>query len=99
MNPKNAGVVADDERAHVAELLVRYPQLSDEELEAIHRWFRRVATPLDLGTLASDPRVAAHYRAYRADHHDRFAARDFVHAGIFLSVIVAVLGAIYVAMP
>jgi hypothetical protein len=28
--------------------------------------------------LASDPEIAAQYRAYRAEHHDRFKARDLV---------------------
>ena len=99
MNPQNAGVIAAEERARISALLRRYPDLAPGELSEIHNWFNRVATPLDLGMLASEPEIAAQYRAYRAEHHDRFKAKDLVKAALFIGVIAAVFGAIVVAMP
>lgn len=99
MNPQNAGIVAAEERERIAALLQRYPDLAPAELAEIDNWFRRVASPLDLGTLASDPEIAAQYRAYRAEHHDRFKIRDLGKAALFIGAVAAVIGAIVVAMP
>ena len=98
MNPQNAGIIAAEERARISALLRRYPDLAPGELSELHNWFNRVATPLDLGTLASDPETAIQYRAYRAEH-DRFKARDLVKAALFIGVIAAVIGAIVSVMP
>lgn len=100
MSIQNSGVVAADERAQIAALLARYPDgLSPSELEEIHNWFDRVATPLDLGLLAGDPEVAAQYRAYRAEHVDKFKPRDIGKAIVFVGAIVAVASAITLLAP
>ena len=99
MNPNNAGVIANEERARIAALLSRYPENTEAELAELARWFERVATPLDLGMLASDPATAQAYRAYRAVHIDRFKPVDLVKAAIFVSAVLAVFAAIAMLMP
>lgn len=99
MNPNNAGVIAHEERARVAALLSRYPDNTEAELAELARWFERVATPLDLGMLASDPDTTEAYRAYRAAHIDRFKPADLLRAAIFVAAVLAVFAAIAILMP
>lgn len=81
----NAGAVAADERAQVAALLARFPDLDETEIAHIRNWFDRVASPLDLGTLAGDPAIAQQYRAFRAMHIDPLGARDLGKAAVWVA--------------
>ncbi|MCJ2178417.1 hypothetical protein [Novosphingobium album (ex Hu et al. 2023)] len=99
MNPQNAGVIADEERARIAALLIRYPDNTPEELAELTNWFDRVATPLDLGMLASNPDAAKQYRAYRAQHIDRFKFKDMTRAALFIGTVSAVIAGIGLLMP
>ncbi len=80
-----------DERAEAAALLSRYPNLAEHELKALHRWFKRVAGPLDVGLLASDPAIAEQYRAYNRAHQDRFSARDIAIAALFIAIVAGIV--------
>jgi hypothetical protein len=91
MNNQDAGSPGATTREQIAVLLSRYPQLSDEELNEIHDWFKRGASALDLGLLASDPDVAPTYRAYRAKHYDRITLMDSVRAAAALLVVAAIV--------
>jgi len=93
MTTLQTGADGADERARIATLLARYPELPDRELDHVHAWFRKGASALDLGLLASDPAVASQYRAYRADHHDRITPTDYIR---ILAVLGAVIGAVTV---
>lgn len=95
MTPQETGASSADERARIAALLTRYPELPADDLDRIHRWFHKGATALDLGLLASDPGVAERYRAYRADHYDRIKPADIGRAAM---VIVGALALILVAL-
>jgi tellurite resistance protein len=88
----NSGVIDADPRARATALLSRYPDLSEQELGELDHWFRKQATALDVGLLASEPSVAAQFRAYRNLHHDRFTTRDMLLAATFLGVAVAAVG-------
>lgn len=99
MNMTNAGVVADDQRAHIANLLSRYPDNTEAELAELGRWFKRSATALDIGILASDPATADAYRAYRAAHVDRFKPADLIRAAAFIAVVAAVFVLIALLVP
>jgi len=88
-----------DTRAHAAALLARYPDLSESELGELHHWFKRVAGPLDVGLLASDPAVAQQYRAYSDAHQDRFSARDIGIAALFVAITAGAIGIIVMMMP
>ncbi len=99
INPANAGVAAAQERERVAHLLARYPDLTDSEFDELRNWFDRIATPLDFGLLAGDPAVAVQYRAYRAEHHDRFKPKDIGIAVVFLGAVLAVVGLVLAMKP
>lgn len=87
-----------DRRARVAALIARYPELSDSDLEQLHYWFRREASALELGLLASDPAIALQYRAYRAKHYDRVRAADWTRSAIFIGLAVGVVALVVLMM-
>ncbi|VWX54819.1 hypothetical protein [Novosphingobium sp. 9U] len=99
MSSIDAGADRAEERARVAALLASYPEMPSGDLEQVHAWFRRGASALDLGLLASDPVIAPQYRAYRADHYDRISGGDYARAAVFIALAVAALAAIAVLMP
>jgi hypothetical protein len=99
MTSTETGALDADERSRIAALLMRYPDLPDNELDRIHQWFRRGASALDLGLLASDPKVAPHYRAYRADYYDRIKPVDWMRAAIFLGIAIGIIVLIALLMP
>jgi hypothetical protein len=101
MATKSTGVfdAEADGRAEAAMLLARYPDLSERELGELQHWFKRVAGPLDVGLLASDPAIAERYRAYRQDHHDRFSARDVAIAALFAAVAACAVGIMIMMVP
>jgi hypothetical protein len=85
---------ANAARERAAALLIRYPDLSSEELGEVHRWVKHIATSLDYGLLASDPEVASQYRAYREEYHDRFKLKDIVKIAVFVGIIASALAAL-----
>lgn len=88
-----------DSRAQASDLLARYPHLSEHELDALRHWFKRVAGPLDVGLLASDPAVAEQYRAYSKAHHDRFTAKDIAIGALFAAIAACVVGIVIMMVP
>jgi hypothetical protein len=95
----NPGVIDADPRARATALLSRYPDLSEQELGELEHWFRKDASALDVGLLASDPGIATQFRAYRNRHHDRFTLRDILLAVAFLAIATAAVGAMLVMVP
>lgn len=91
MTPQETGASGAEDRAQIAALLTRYPELPADDLNRIHRWFHKGATALDLGLLASDPGVCEQYRAYRADHYDRIKPADISRAAIIIGVALALI--------
>ncbi|GAM05610.1 MULTISPECIES: hypothetical protein [Novosphingobium] len=97
---ENAGVVAAEERAHVAYLLTRYPhELTLRETEDLTNWFDRVATPADVLALAQDPTIAPHYRAFRAAHYGVSGPRRIGRLLVVLGTVAAVAGALSLMAP
>jgi len=99
MTSNETGASSADERTHVAALLAHYPQLHQDELDQVHQWFRKGASALDLGLLASDPAIATQYRAYRAEHYDRITSADLARAAAFIGIAVGFLILIVMLMP
>jgi hypothetical protein len=99
MTTTDPGAARAEERARIAALLSRYPNLAEDELAAIDRWFRKDATALDIGMLASDESIVAQYRAYRAEHYDRFKPGDYGRASAFVLGVAAVVLGIAFLMP
>lgn len=99
MTLHETGADSADERARIAALLANYPDLPSGELDRVHRWFRKRASALDLGLLASDAVIAPQYRAYRADHYDRITAADIGRAAAFIGSAVGILVLLAVLIP
>lgn len=99
MNTQTSGAIGADQRGRVAALLARYPALTTDELANVTHWFKRTATPLDVGTLASDTAIAEQYRRYRAEHLDRFGTADMLKATLFVAIFLAVAAVIVMRMP
>jgi hypothetical protein len=91
MTSREGAADGAEERARIAALLTRYPELPSADLAQIHQWFRQRATALDLGLLAGDPTVSEQYRAYRADHYDRIKPADISRAAVVIGVALALI--------
>jgi hypothetical protein len=99
MATHSTGVIDVDSRAEATVLLARYPDLSEREFDLLHHWFKRVAGPLDVGLLASDPAIAEQYLAYRKAHHDRFTAKDIAMAALFVAIAACLVGIFVMMVP
>jgi len=100
MKPKDSdSLAATEDRERARNILFGYPNLTEHELQELHNWFTRVATPLDLGILASDAGIISQYRAYRSDHVDRLKVRDVITATLFVASISLVMLVIYLNAP
>jgi hypothetical protein len=87
-----AAFTADARRAHVEALLSAYPDVTPQEHELLVDWFRKDASALDIGMVASNPAAERGYRRFRAEHIDRFTINDMGRALAFAAAIaVAVL--------
>jgi hypothetical protein len=95
MTTDENGAPAGAERlTRVAALLQRYPDVSHHELSELKTWFKRQASALDIGILASKEEVGRGYALFREEHIDRFAGKDFatiVAALIALAGIIALI--------
>jgi len=80
-----------DATARAAALLQRYPELSSEELGALRKWFRKDASALDIGTLASDQNIAASYMRFRKEHIDKFGPKDLLILVVALAVVAGLI--------
>ena len=70
-----------------AQLLARYPAISTAELGDLKHWYRKDASAYDVASLASRDDIASGYRAFRADHVDRFGGRELALIGVMLGVV------------
>ena len=73
---------------HVERLLNDYPNLDEQQLCDLKRWFGKEASALDVANLAS--RHPAGYEQFRADHVDGIKAWEM--AGIAILVIAIAAG-------
>ncbi|WP_225207496.1 hypothetical protein [Novosphingobium huizhouense] len=89
MNELDASAVALARRAHVEALLAAYPDVTPAEHALLLGWFRKEASALDIGMVASNPDIARGYRLFRENHVDRFTLADLGKALAFAGVVVA----------
>jgi hypothetical protein len=64
--------------ARIEAAIAAYPHISPDQLAELLHWYRREASSLDVATLASRPNLQEGYRRFRADHIDRFDAKDWL---------------------
>lgn len=81
-------------RARIESALAAYPSISDEELADLLQWFRNEASALDVGVIASTPRLAQPYQRFKAEHLDRLRGADLMRAAVFLMMIGAGIAAV-----
>ncbi|MET0250953.1 MAG: hypothetical protein ABW203_02130 [Novosphingobium sp.] len=92
--------LAPDERCtHIEAAIATYPDLSEEQLDDVLFWLKHEATALEVGLVASNPRLAKQYRRLRADHLDRLTRRDAAQAAAVVGAVAALAGGIvYLAL-
>ena len=94
MNDPILGSSASHDRFdHIEAMLTSYPQVSDEEIDRLKRWFTKEATAFDVASLASKPACEVGYRRFRADHVDRFTAKDWVVFVLAITVLSCAIAA------
>ncbi|GEM_PF-963379 len=76
-------------------LLRQYPTISEEEIGQLRHYFRKQASALDIGTIASNDALRSGYRQFRADHVDKIGLRDM---GIALGLLALVAASIAVVI-
>jgi len=81
-------------RAHIEAMLADYPDVSKEQLDELLAWFNREASSLDVGMVASNEAISRGYRLFRAEHIDRFRARDLGYAALFVTMVCGVVAMI-----
>ena len=83
-----------DKIARVTALLQQYPDVSSHELGELKTWFRRQATALDIGIVASKEEIAGSYARFREEHIDRFRGKDIAIILATLTAVAAVIALI-----
>jgi hypothetical protein len=86
-------------RAHIEAVLASYPHVGPEETALLISWFRKEASALDVGIIASDPLLDKNYQQFKADHLDRIRGADLVRAFLLVSTaVVAILAIVWAAL-
>lgn len=80
------GAAGAARRAQIEAVLADYPDISEDRLAAVIRWFRKEASALDVATLASNEAIADRYRRFRTDHIDSVSGNDVIYAVLGLAL-------------
>lgn len=76
MEDNSSGTAREERRNQIVTLLARYPVLDNDELADLLHWFKKEASALDVGLIASDPKLKAPYESLKKDHLDRLNGAD-----------------------
>ena len=76
MNDNIDSARRETRRDQMASLLARYPGVDSDDLADLLHWFKKEASALDVGLIASDPTLKAPYEAIKKDHIDRLNGAD-----------------------
>ncbi|HTM95206.1 MAG TPA: hypothetical protein VL100_05250 [Croceibacterium sp.] len=74
---------ADPSQVWVERTVARYPRVTPDELRRLLAWFD-AASALEVGLVASNAEPNSAYRAFRAQHLDRFTRWDAFRAAMFI---------------
>jgi hypothetical protein len=80
-----------DTRARAEAALRQYPDLAPEQVAELVHWFRREASALDIGLIASDETLANPYRAFRTRHIDPLRPKDWLWGTVAFTGVAALL--------
>jgi hypothetical protein len=95
------GETSPQKRARAEAFIARYPQLGSEELARLLHWYRREASAMDVGLLASNEDIRERYQAFRRDHIERFSFKDKLVGGLLVAgaaVAIAAIGGVELAI-
>ena len=81
-------------RSNIEAILADYPNIRTDQLEDLLLWFRREASSMDVAMVASNESIREGYSQFRAEHLDRFKARDLAYAAAVVAAVVAVVALI-----
>lgn len=84
--------VAPDHSARfdkIEQLLNSYPEVSDEQLGELKRWFKKEASAFEVASLAS--KHPAGYTKFRTDHVDKFSKIEILGMGLVAFAILALI--------
>ena len=70
-------------------LLNRYPDVSDEEVVQLKRWFGKQASAFEIASMAS--KNPAGYGQFRSDHIDKFSILEIILIALFVGVLVSII--------
>lgn len=87
-----------DRYDRAAAILKAYPDIDETQLRELKQWFD-AASAFDIASLASNDAIAEQYRRFRADHLDRFSAKDVLWVIVGIAILVGVIGAIGYLAP
>jgi hypothetical protein len=85
------GAAASDRFGAIEALLARYPHLDEVELADLKRWFSKEASAFDIASLASKEELNDAYTRFRAEHVDRFSARDLTVILVAIAIVAGVI--------
>ncbi len=86
MTTMTDGAPRADQAARAEAALAQYPHLDAQTLDELVRWFRKEASALDVGMIASNPELDAQYQQFKRDHLGKFGAADLVPAAVIAGV-------------
>lgn len=94
MNIMTHGATGADRRTRIETALADYPHVDRETLADLIHWFRKEASALDVGTIASNPRLSAPYESFKADHLDRLKGASLLWSSVIIAVVAMCLALI-----
>ena len=73
----------------IEQLLNSYPEVSEDQLGQLKRWFKKEASAFEVASLAS--KHPAGYAKFRADHIDKFSKIEILVIGVASLVLLALI--------
>lgn len=91
MTKLTEGTAGAENPARIAAALADYPHIDAAALADLLRWFRKEASALEVGMIASDPALSAQYQLLKRDHLSRFTRNDMIAATLVTLTAIAAL--------
>lgn len=88
------GETSRERRERAESLLGRFGELSASEVRDLLDWYHREASAMDVALIASNPRIAGAYRAFRREHIDRFSRKEKLIGTLLATGALGFLGAV-----